>query len=99
MPRLRYRPDRRPRHRTPAEGEANSRTGKLYAVEGLLAGPRLPIQAKPLGGAAADEDFGLRSPVDVVAGGAIARAPPSRPVYAIQRASPATFRSGRWAMH
>jgi hypothetical protein len=42
-------------------------------VQGLFAGPGLSLQAKPSGGAADYEDFGERSAVDVVAGGALIR--------------------------
>ena len=51
-----------------AEGDAHPRTGALHALQGLLAGPGLSLQAQPSGGAAADQDFGERSAVNVVAG-------------------------------
>jgi hypothetical protein len=45
--------------------------GALHAVQGLLAGSRLSVQAQPFGRAAADKDFGERSAVNVAAGGAV----------------------------
>jgi hypothetical protein len=43
-------------------------TGTLHAVQGLLAGAALSVQAQPSGRAATDQDFSRRSAFDVVAG-------------------------------
>ena len=40
-----------------SDGNAYPRTGALHALQGLLAGSWLPIQAKPSGRAAGHEDF------------------------------------------
>jgi len=47
------------------------RTGTLFALQGLLAGPWLSVQTQPSGGAAAHQDFGQRAAVDLVAGRAV----------------------------
>jgi len=46
---------------------------RYIAVQGLLTGARLSVQAQPSGGAAADQDFGERSTVILVAGAAMTR--------------------------
>jgi hypothetical protein len=46
---------------------------RYIALQGLLAGARLSVQAEPLGGAARAQDFGERSAINVVAGGKIER--------------------------
>jgi hypothetical protein len=43
----------------------------LHALQGLLAGAWLSVQAQPSGSAQDDQDFGERSAVNVVAGGAM----------------------------
>ena len=67
VPRLRHPSDRRPRYCAAAETDANPRAGALHAMQRLLAGPLLPIQAQSSGGAAADEDSCERSTFKVVA--------------------------------
>jgi hypothetical protein len=46
----------------------------LHALQGLLGGPGLPVQAQSPGGAAAEQDNGERSALGVVAGGTVNRA-------------------------
>jgi hypothetical protein len=62
LPGLRHEPDRRLRRRAPPEEHADPRTRTVHALQGLLAGPRLPLQAEPSGGAASAEDFRQGSP-------------------------------------
>jgi hypothetical protein len=57
VPRLRYPPDRRARHCPPPEGNADSLTGALHALQGLLAGSRLCLQTEPLDRVAREQDF------------------------------------------
>jgi hypothetical protein len=45
-------------------------TGALPALQGLLRGSGLSLQAQPSGGATDNEDIGERPAIDVVAGGA-----------------------------
>jgi hypothetical protein len=71
MSRLQHSSDRCARHRAATEDNAGPRTGALHALQGLLAGPWLSLQAEPSGGAAAYQDFGERSAINVVAGRAI----------------------------
>ena len=59
----------RARHRAATEGNADPRAGALHAVQGLLAGARLSVQAEPSCRAALHQDFGERSAIDVVARG------------------------------
>jgi hypothetical protein len=51
--------------------KATPRTGTLYALQGLLSGPWLPIQAQPSCRAADYQDFRERPAVDLVAGTAM----------------------------
>ena len=71
LPRLRHAPDRGAGHRAATEDNADPRTGALHALQGLLAGARISVQAKPSSRTADDEDFGERPALDVVAGGAV----------------------------
>lgn len=59
------------KHRPASEGDAHPRTGTLHALQGLLAGPGLSLQAQSSRRAADNEDFGERSTVNVVAGGTV----------------------------
>src|SRR6266550_3036128 len=43
----------------------------LHAVQGLLGGSGLSVQAEPSGSVATEQDFGERSAVNVVAGGTL----------------------------
>lgn len=72
LPRLRHPSDRRVGHRAALEDHADPRTGALHALQGLLGGARLSVQAQSSGGASAHEDFGERSAVVLVAGRAVA---------------------------
>jgi hypothetical protein len=69
MPRLRHSPDGRSRYHPPPKHDADPRTGAIHALQGLLTGPALSLQAQPSGRAAADKDIGERSAIDMVAGG------------------------------
>jgi hypothetical protein len=71
MPWLRHASDGAAEHRPASEGDAHPRIGTLYALQGLLAGSRLPVQAQPPRGTSTDQDFRERSTLDVVAGGAV----------------------------
>jgi hypothetical protein len=80
QPRLRHPSERRPRHRAAAQDDDDPRAGAVHAVQGLLAGAGLCLQAQPSGRAQADQDYGKRSAVVLVAGGAVKSrhfAPPS----------------------
>jgi hypothetical protein len=71
QPRLRHPSERRPRHRAAAQDDDDPRAGAVHAVQGLLAGAGLCLQAQPSGRAQADQDYGKRSAVVLVAGGAM----------------------------
>src|SRR5581483_1530553 len=71
LPWLRHAPDRRFGHCATAQVHADPRTGTLYAVQGLLTGSRLSVQAQPSGGAQANRNLGERSAIDLVAWGAL----------------------------
>src|SRR6202022_3669761 len=64
-------PDGGAGYRAPAEGDPNPRTRALHALQGLLAGPRLPVQAQPPSGPTDDKDLCQRPTVNVVAGRAM----------------------------
>ena len=63
--------DCRAGHRSAAEDDADPRAGTVHALQGLLGGARLSLQAQPSGRVADHEDFGERSAIDVVAGGTV----------------------------
>src|ERR1700733_4932688 len=69
MPRLPEPPDGRFAHRAAAEGDSRSRARALHAVQGLLYGARVSIQAKPPSRSTDDQDFSAESSFHVVAGG------------------------------
>jgi hypothetical protein len=54
LPRLRHAPDRRPKYCPATEDNPHPRIGALYALQGLLAGSWLSLQAQPPRRAAAD---------------------------------------------
>jgi hypothetical protein len=58
-------------YRPPAEDNPDPRAGTLHALQGLLAGARLSVQAQPSSGAAADQDFRRRPSVNMVGGRAV----------------------------
>ncbi len=68
MPWLQHASGRGSRHRAVTEGNAGPRTRTLHALQGLLGGSRLSLQAEPSGCAAHDQDHGERSALDMVAG-------------------------------
>ena len=51
-------PNRCPRHRAATEDNTDPRTRTVHALQGLLTGSRLSLQAEPSGGAATEQDFG-----------------------------------------
>jgi hypothetical protein len=57
VPWLRYAPDGCADCRPSTEDDAHPRTGTLHAMQGLLAGSGLSVQAQPSGGAASDENM------------------------------------------
>src|SRR6516225_1198121 len=67
LPRLRYPPDRRARHRAAAKDHAHPRARTLHAMPGLFAGSRLSLQAQPSGRAADDENISDGPAINLVA--------------------------------
>src|ERR1700746_3226303 len=53
-------------NRAAAEDDADPRSGTLHALQGLLAGARLSVQAQSSGRATGNEDFGKRSAFNMV---------------------------------
>ena len=67
----RRRPDGCAGYRPQAQDYTDPRAGTLHALQGLLAGAALPVQAQSSRRVAADEDIGERSGFVLVAGGTV----------------------------
>jgi hypothetical protein len=68
---LRYPPNSGTEYRPPAQGDVHTRTGTIHALQRLLAGSGLSLQAQPSGGTSANKDFSTGSAVNVAAGRAV----------------------------
>jgi hypothetical protein len=67
MSRLQHASNRAAEHCSSSKDHASPRAGTLYAVQGLFSASWLSVQAQSFGNASADEDFGKRSTVHLVA--------------------------------